>query len=545
MSLSIAGTRSRICRYIAELTKFRVLPQGMAFTCLKKAIDDFSLYNIDMASLLLESCGRFLYHQPESHRRIEILMEIVERKKRQAPLSESQFLQITNALASVNPPQVTPVARPRRSAHEAFILHLIRTELTDSTAERIFRQLRMLDWQDPVTLRTLKSAFLKVWKVRYGEIGLLAAMVGSLQKYHADFCIELVDDLVGEIRLGLDHHNKAVWQQQRIAVIRYLGQLYIYNVVDADLIFALLAQLLTYGHAGGLPRKEASLPSPIDPPTDHFRIRLSALLLQTIAEYVGVGPLAPVLDQYLCLFQYYIECKEGPLSVDLEYLVDDLFEQLGRPWTWRRDHDGALAALESITGTALFHHHHQQPSSSSTRAEAKAEQLEALRQEQQQREADFEADLSGMISESLAHRRLEKRAPAFDAVVPLATRVVGNSTTATTSTLRLLTRRRNRLQAREIDLADDVSDKDPSLLFSNIQAMAEQKRLETIDIASRTLRLTLQGDSEGTIANSFDLDGRNNSSHTVRGRGRGGNTQRPFGRGRGGVWRGSWATYNP
>ena len=74
----VMGTRSRICRYIGELTKFRVFPQGLAFICIKKAVDDFTLHNVDMVCFLLESCGRFLYNQSESHKRLEMLVNTID-----------------------------------------------------------------------------------------------------------------------------------------------------------------------------------------------------------------------------------------------------------------------------------------------------------------------------------------------------------------------------------------------------------------------------------------------------------------------------------
>ena len=72
--MPITGTRRRICTFISEFTKFKLLPQSIAFNCLKKCVKDFTGPNIDMVSYQLELSGRFLYLQPQSHARMQYLV---------------------------------------------------------------------------------------------------------------------------------------------------------------------------------------------------------------------------------------------------------------------------------------------------------------------------------------------------------------------------------------------------------------------------------------------------------------------------------------
>ena len=60
--------------------------------------------------------------------------------------------------------------------------------------------------------------------------------------------------------------------QRRVAVIRYLGELYNYSMIDSTIIFDTLYLLLTFGHERGKPDPERG--SPIDAVDDYFRIRL-------------------------------------------------------------------------------------------------------------------------------------------------------------------------------------------------------------------------------------------------------------------------------
>ena len=52
-------------RYIAELTKFGVVPEHVIFHCLKVSLDDFSRMNIEIIATLLENCGRYLLRNPD------------------------------------------------------------------------------------------------------------------------------------------------------------------------------------------------------------------------------------------------------------------------------------------------------------------------------------------------------------------------------------------------------------------------------------------------------------------------------------------------
>jgi regulator of nonsense transcripts 2 len=52
--------RIRNARFIGELTKFRVAPPIVVLRCIRRCLDDFTGYNIDIACCILESCGRYL-----------------------------------------------------------------------------------------------------------------------------------------------------------------------------------------------------------------------------------------------------------------------------------------------------------------------------------------------------------------------------------------------------------------------------------------------------------------------------------------------------
>lgn len=50
----------------------------------------------------------------------------------------------------------------------------------------------------------LLDSFTEVWEIKYGNIAYVAAVVFDLQKYHPDFAIAVVDQVLEDIRVGME-----------------------------------------------------------------------------------------------------------------------------------------------------------------------------------------------------------------------------------------------------------------------------------------------------------------------------------------------------
>lgn len=93
----------------------------------------------------------------------------------------------------------------------------------------------------------LERAFSKPVKVKYGNIHLLAILVSALYRYHQDFVIGIVDNVLEQIVLGLEQ-NEFKFNQKRIAEAKYLGELYNYKMIDSPVIFDTMYRIVTFGH---------------------------------------------------------------------------------------------------------------------------------------------------------------------------------------------------------------------------------------------------------------------------------------------------------
>ncbi|KAK9911705.1 hypothetical protein M0R45_035600 [Rubus argutus] len=310
-------TKIRNIRFIGELCKFRIAPAGLVFSCLKACLDDFSHHNIDVACNLLETSGRFLYRSPETTVRMANMLEILMRLKNVKNLDPRHSTLVENAYYLCKPPERSArVAKVRPPLHQ-YIRKLLFSDLDKSTLEHVLRQLRKLPWGEcePYLLK----CFMKVHKGKYGQIHLIASLTAGLSRYHDEFAVSVVDEVLEEIRLGLEL-NEYGMQQRRIAHMRFLGELYNYEHVDSSVIFETLYLILIFGH--GTTEQDV-----LDPPEDCFRMRMIITLLETCGHYFDRGSSKRKLDRFLMHFQRYILSK-GVLPLDVEFDLQDLFAEL-------------------------------------------------------------------------------------------------------------------------------------------------------------------------------------------------------------------------
>lgn len=335
-------TKIRNIRFIGELCKFKIAPPGLVFTCLKACLDDFTHHNIDVACNLLETCGRFLYRSPETNIRMANMLEILMRLKNVKNLDPRHSTLVENAYYLCKPPErPARVSKVRPPLHQ-YIRKLLFSDLDKSAIEHVLRQLRKLPWSEcePYLLK----CFLKVHRGKYGQIHLIASLTAGLSRYHDDFAVAVVDEVLEEIRLGLELNDYGM-QQRRLAHMRFLGELYNYEHVDSSVIFETLYLILVFGHGSA----EQDV---LDPPEDCFRMRMVITLLETCGHYFDRGSSKRKLDRFLIHFQRYILSK-GALPLDIEFDLQDLFADL-RPTMLRyasiEEATAALAELEEQEG---------------------------------------------------------------------------------------------------------------------------------------------------------------------------------------------------
>lgn len=136
-------------RYLAELTKFGVVPEHVLFHCLKVSRDDFSRMNIEIICNLLENCGRYLLRNTDTSPRMATFLETLQRKKSVQHIGQPERMLIENAIYYVDPPERASIQQKERTPTELFIRKLIYVDLTKRNYTKILKQIRRLHWEEP------------------------------------------------------------------------------------------------------------------------------------------------------------------------------------------------------------------------------------------------------------------------------------------------------------------------------------------------------------------------------------------------------------
>ncbi|KAI9851881.1 MAG: hypothetical protein M1838_002452 [Thelocarpon superellum] len=504
----LGRVRTSNIRYLAELTKFGVVPEHVIFHCLRVSIDEFSRMNIEIICNLLENCGRYLLRNPETAPRMASFLETLQRKKSAQHLGQQERMLIENAAYYVDPPSRAAIQQKERTPIDLFIRQLIYLDLNKRNYTKILKQLRKLHWEEHEVVHTLTKIFAKPGKVKHSNIHLLAVLMGALYRYHQDFVVRVLDDLLEYITIGLEQ-NDFRNNQRRVSEIKYLGELYNFKMVDSPIIFDTLYRIVTFGHEGGTPKPGRLCP--VDLPDDFFRIRLVCTLLETCGMCFDRGTAKKKLDFFLTFFQYYIFTKES-LPMDVDFLVHDTFA-ITRP-QWRlaagledaarifteavaqnykaQDVDKTVELEESEDEASSDEHNDEddvrdpgmdEGGSSGEEAEnppadepapddeeSEEESIVVTRQREErdpEADADFDREFAKMLADSLDSRKLDRK-QMFDVPLPMRRHHRDPSTTTAedagesgatevseTMAFSLLTKRGNRQQTRTVELPSD------------------------------------------------------------------------------------------
>ncbi|KAF8200931.1 transcription factor [Pholiota molesta] len=360
----LAEVRLKNILFISNLTKFRVVPPHVILHMFKVCLDDFSGTNVENLALLLEGCGRFLLRSEDTAERFGTMLELLRRKQSMQHFDQRQILLLENAYYQCNPPERAPKQEKIRAPMELFIRHLIYDVLAKKSIDKVLKLLRKLDWEDEEVKRYLHKVFTKPWKIKYGNIGLLAMLTYDLQRYRPAFAI-------------------SVYKPKKIGHDEIFGRT-IYRLLSSGIIFDTLWSIVTFGHPDGRPLPNQAIP--LDMPDDFFRVRLVCVLLDTCGMCFDRGTQKKKLDNFLTFFQYYIKCKE-PLPMDVDFMLSDSLEAVRPKLTISKTLEEAAIAVDEMYNSA----HQAAGDDSGDDSEDEEERREDHEEEEGEEEGDAES----------------------------------------------------------------------------------------------------------------------------------------------------------
>lgn len=541
-------------RYLAELTKFGIVPEHVVFHCLKVSLDDFSRMNIEIICNLLENCGKYLLRNADTSPRMATFLETLQRKKSVQHIGQPERMLIENAIYYVDPPERASIQQKERTPTELFIRKLIYVDLTKRNYTKVLKQIRRLHWEESEVVAILTKVFSRPAKVKYGSIHILAILLSAIYRYHPDFTVTVIDNVIESVIFGLEQ-NDFRFNQRRIAEVKYLGELYNYRMLEHPVIFDTMYKIMLFGYGG--PPVPGRI-NPFDLPDDYFRIRLVATMLETCGMFFDRGAAGKKLDYFLSFLQYYIYTKQ-PLPMDIEFIVQDTFSLTRPQWKLATTLEEAakafqLAVAQDQKNAGLDKATDQDEASSGTSSdddggegdgdivlpeadgdedselgeEDDAEDIENQPQSPRdfdseeeaivvtrkaeeidpEDEADFEREYAKMMAESLESRKFDRK-PLFDVPLPVRPKTrdvslanpesTNGESAPSTMAFSLLTKKGNRQQTRTVALPSDST----FAVAMKTQQQAEREEQQRIK------NLVLNYD----LRESEDLDGHEKSSY--------------------------------
>ncbi|KAH8304670.1 hypothetical protein KR018_003021, partial [Drosophila ironensis] len=298
-------SKLKIVRFIGELVKFGLFKKFDALGCLKMLLRDFQHHQIEMACAFVEVSGVYLYNSRDARLLMNVFLDQMLRLKTATAMDSRHAAQIESVYYLVKPPESSKKeATPRPPMHE-YIRHLIFEELCKQNVERCIKMMRRIDWLDPETSSYTIKCLSKAYLLRFPLVRCLADLVSGLSSYQPRAVTIVIDNVFEDIRAGLEIHSPRM-AQRRIAMAKYLGEMYNYKLVESTHILNTLYSIISLGVS-----MDQSVVSPLDPPESLFRLKLACMLLDTCGPYFTSQATRKKLDYFLVFFQHYYWFKKS------------------------------------------------------------------------------------------------------------------------------------------------------------------------------------------------------------------------------------------
>uniref|UniRef100_A0A1B0AX55 MIF4G domain-containing protein n=1 Tax=Glossina palpalis gambiensis TaxID=67801 RepID=A0A1B0AX55_9MUSC len=309
-------SKIKVVRFMGEMVKFGLYKKFDALSCLKILLRDFQHHHIEMACAFIEVAGVYLYNFKDSRWLMNSFLDQMLRLKTVTALDSRHAAQIENVYYLVKPPETVKQDVILRPAIQEYIRHLIFQELNKQNVDRCIKMIRRINWHDPAISNYAIKCMSKAYLLRFPLIRCLADLVSGLSSYQERTVTMVVDNVFEDIRTGLEIHSLKL-AQRRIAMAKYLGELYNYKLVDSTNILNTLYSIISLGVT-----MEDGAISELDPPDSLFRLKLACVLLDTCGPFFTNKR---KLNYFLVFFQhYYWFKKSNPIFSKVED-THDLF----------------------------------------------------------------------------------------------------------------------------------------------------------------------------------------------------------------------------
>ena len=105
---------------------------------------------------------------------------------------------------------------------------MLYTDLNKSNTEKILRQIRKLNWDDPDMSNYIVKCLKNVWNLKYFNIRYVTSLLAGLVQSHEWLATDIIDAVLEDVRVGMEINNPK-FNQRRTAMVKFLGEMYNYR----------------------------------------------------------------------------------------------------------------------------------------------------------------------------------------------------------------------------------------------------------------------------------------------------------------------------
>uniref|UniRef100_A0A8L8JV59 MIF4G domain-containing protein n=1 Tax=Heligmosomoides polygyrus TaxID=6339 RepID=A0A8L8JV59_HELPZ len=268
--------------FIGELVKFGIIPRAEALSCLRQLVYDFRGHSIDMVCAMIETAGFYLYRNSDSHPKMKIILDVVQKKKERIKDVRHVML-IDNAFFACIPPADSAAARRAQAEPPLmiFIRHLI-VDINEHNVNTNIKCIRRLAWDDD----TVAGECVLIDASSVVQMSETSVPVVNL---HWGYTISLSPSFISRSWM-------AIAVPTRGAAFRCTPQKFSFQV---------LYQIISFPETDPLSWQE------------FYRVRMVCELLNTVADFFQTGRARRRMDYFLTYFHRFYWMKREQWKVNV------------------------------------------------------------------------------------------------------------------------------------------------------------------------------------------------------------------------------------
>lgn len=238
LPFSYAWSRTRTAICLGELCKFRQVGEGQIFSCLKRALSDLTNSNVLFVCSLIETCGRYLNSLESSQKRLQHIVDALQKLKSRVITDASVISAINVAINSIKPSKFVKWIIPMDERIQFF-----KFSITDRIDIDILKIISCFPFQISLFYSELLICFVKSWKFNFSKIPLLSNLAKNISLFYPSWTCLLIDVLIYSFEEIIESPTSLYHGQHSVSIFSFLVYLFKASLIDFSTFMRILSNL--------------------------------------------------------------------------------------------------------------------------------------------------------------------------------------------------------------------------------------------------------------------------------------------------------------